>query len=152
MTMTLRRHGAVAFLVVSAAALVAAFLLGLIEVLAAVLSLAPLLGAWASWKLWKWHRFYGTRFLWGLFVASIAADLAAVPVAWLSVRRLWLGPDAPPFVGSGEILGLALMVFEGVFIYLVLRWSDLDLDMQRVRTGAEDETSGTNQPPKEGTL
>lgn len=116
---------------------------------AVILGLAPFAGVWATWKLWNWHRFYGTRFLWGLFLASVAADIASLPVAVLSWRRLLLGPNADPLPGSVELLALALLVFEGVFVYLVLRWRDLDRDMKRVRTGAEDESSGTNLPPEE---
>lgn len=117
---------------------------------AIVLAFAPVVGAWASYKLWRWHKFYGTRFLWGLFIASVAADLAALPVAFIAIRRLVLGPEAPPFELAGVFLGCALLIFEGVFVYLVIRWRDLDHDMERVRTGTEDETSGTNQPPREG--
>lgn len=118
-------------------------------IIAGILALTPVAGAWASWKLWRWHRFYGTRFLWGLFLASLAADIASLPVAFIAARRVWLGPDAPPVQGSGEILGLALLVFEGVFVYLVLRWRDLDRDMERQRYGTEDESSGTNLAPEE---
>lgn len=145
----IRRYGSTFFLAASVLFIVGGMLLGLLEMVAALLTAAPFLGAWASWKLWKWHQFYGTRFLWGLFLASVAADIAAAPVAALSARRLWLGPDAPAIIGSGEILGLALVVFEGVFVYLVLRWQDLDIDMERVRVGLEDESEGTNLAPEE---
>ncbi len=145
----LRRHGASIFLAVGAAAVLGALALGQIEILAATLVVTPLLGIWASWKLWKWHQFYGTRFLWGLFLVSVAADVAALPIAFISARRIWLGPDAPPIKGSGEILGLALVILEGAFVYLVLRWADLDLDMKRVRVSPQDQTSDTNQPPEE---
>lgn len=147
MTDFLRRHGANLFLAVSAVVALAAILGHSIEVVATALALAPVLGAWASWKLWRWHQFYGTRFLWGLFLASLAADMAAIPVALLSVRRIYLGPAAPPIQGSGEMLGIALIVFEGVFVYLVLKWRDLDLDMKRVRTGIQDQTDTTNRAP-----
>jgi hypothetical protein len=143
----LRRHGATLFLVVSA--LLAITVVSGLEGVATALALAPLLGFWASWKLYRWHRFYGTRFLWGLFLASVAANLAALPVAFLSARRVFLGPDAPGILWAGPVLGVALIVLEGVFVYLVLRWSDLDLDMKRVRIGLEDEVNSTNVAPEE---
>jgi hypothetical protein len=143
----IRRHAATIFLAVSALVILVALFGHAIEFVAAALALAPFLGGWASWRLWRWHKFYGTRFLWGLFVASIAADLAALPIAFISARRIFLGPDAAPLPGAGEALGVALIVLEGVFVYLVLRWQDLDVDMKRVREGVDDSTDSTNRPP-----
>ena len=119
----------------------------MIETIAFILGLMPLLGLWAAWKMFTWHRFYGTRFLWGLFLASMASAVAAAPVAFISIRRLLLGPTAPPFPQAAIMLGFSLILLEGVFVYLVLRWSDLDEDMKRARTGTDDSTDSTNRPP-----
>ena len=119
----------------------------MIEILLFFLASIPLLGAWASWKFWQWHKFYGTRFLWGLFLSSAAADLASVPVAFLAARRLILGPGAPPFPESATLVAFSLLILEGIFVYLVFRWNDLDDDMKRARNGPEDESSHTNLPP-----
>lgn len=119
------------------------------EAVALVLALIPLLGAWATLKFYSWYRFYGTRFLWGLFLASTSSSFASMGPAYLSVRRLIVGPDAPPFPEAVLILGTSLVILEGAFVYLVLRWKDLDNDMKRVRLGEEDESSHTNLPPRE---
>lgn len=122
----------------------------MINLVIALLITLPIFGLWATYKLYKWHQFYGTRFLWGLFLASVVVDIAELPIAFLSARRLILGPNAPPIDYSGEILGFALIALESVFVYLVWRWRDLDQDMRIKRTGRQDESYGTNLPPKEG--
>lgn len=119
----------------------------MIEFIALLLLLMPLGGLWVTWKMWTWHQFYQSRFLWGLFLASISTDLASVPVAVISANRLFRGPNAPPFPQSGLLLGFSVLVLEGVFLYLVLRWRDLDKDMKVVRTGRMDETFGVNREP-----
>src|SRR5688500_15154171 len=105
----------------------------MINLVIALLLAMPVLGLWATYKLYNWYRFYGTRFLWGLFLTSIIVDLAELPIALVAARRLILGRDAPPIAYSGEILGVALIALESVFVYLVWRWSDLDEDMRRAQ-------------------
>lgn len=121
----------------------------MIEIIIVILILLPIVGLWASWKLWKWHKFYGSRFLWGLFLTSIAVDIAGMPIAVISGRRLFLGPDAPPFPGTGEVLGISLVILQSTFLYLIWRWRDLDRDMRRERTGIQDLTHSVNRPPTE---
>jgi hypothetical protein len=120
---------------------------GSVEALGVALAIMPIAGAYASYKLWRWHQFYGTRFLWGLFIASIAAFFASLPTAFISIRRVLLGEDAPPFPFAVFFLGASLLVLEGTFVYLVSRWHDLDLDMKRKREGVDDSTDSTNRPP-----
>jgi hypothetical protein len=98
---------------------------GSVEALGVGLVLVPLAGLWASFKLYRWHQFYGTRFLWGLFLASLASNIASLPVAFIAIRRV-LFPDADPFPAAVFFLGGSLLVLEGVFVYLVARWKDLD--------------------------
>lgn len=121
----------------------------MIEIIATLLTIMPLAGLWVTWKLWSWQNFYKSRFLWGLFLASLASDVASVPIAIIAGRRLFLGRDAPPFPNSGEWLGFSLVLLESVFLYLVIRWRDLDRDMRRERKGIEDLTHSVNRPPKE---
>lgn len=131
----------------AALAFVAA-VLNSVETIALSLALVPFAGFYATWKLYRWHQFYGTRFLWGLLLASVAANIASLPVAGIAVRRVILGPDAPAFPEGVFLLGGSLIILEGVFVYLVSRWSDLDTDLKRVRHGLEDESEGTNLPPE----
>lgn len=92
------------------------------ELLMMLLLILPIGAIWASWKLWQWQRRFHSRFLGGLFIASVATDLASVPIAVLSGRRIWYGDDVSVLPGTPLILIAALVLLEGVFIYLVLRW------------------------------
>jgi hypothetical protein len=109
------------------------------ETIGIVLMILPFLGVWATYKLWKWWHFYGTRFLGGLVIASAAADLAAWPIAVIASRRVFLGPDAPRLEYTTELLGFSLAILEAVFIFLVLRWGDLDKEMERTEAGEVEE-------------
>ena len=121
----------------------------MIELLGTLLLLLPFAGAWATYKFWSWHQFYGTRFLWGLFLTSVASTVASIPIAYIAGRRVFLGPDAPPFMHAALFLGVSLILLEGVFVYLVIRWKDLDEDMKRIRVSPQDEQEDANLPPEE---
>ncbi len=113
--------------------------MNLLDAFIFTLGLTPFLGMWATYKLWRWYRFYGTRFLWGLFVTSFVSDIVSVPIAGLAIRRLIVGPDAPSVQFSGELLAISIIVLEGVFFYLVVRWRDLDASMTAEEDKEEDD-------------
>ncbi len=119
------------------------------ELLIIGLVVLPFLAVLATHRLWVWYKFYGTRFLWGLFLASITSDIASFPIALLSLRRLIVGPDAPRLEYATVVAAGSLLVLESIFIYIVIRWWDLDNDMKRERKGIQDMTYSTNLPPEE---
>lgn len=96
------------------------------QYISVVLILLPLLGLYATYKFWKWHNKHGTRFLWGLFLASIVTDLAATGVAFVATARILTPIDEPLPAWMGLMLGAFLFPLEGIFFYLVIRWRDLD--------------------------
>lgn len=112
----------------------------MIEFLATLLTLLPFLGLWATIKFFRWWKHFGGRFLFGLALASAVSDVVAMPVAWIAARRLFLGPDAPPFPYSGEILGFSVIVLECVFLVLMLAWNgDLETAIELERKQKEED-------------
>jgi hypothetical protein len=96
------------------------------DFLVLLLATVPFGAIWASVRLYRWHKRMKSQFLWGLFLASVATDVAAIPIAFIAARRALLGEEAPVLPGTALVLAGAILLLEGIFIYLVIRWRDLD--------------------------
>lgn len=110
------------------------------EILIFVVIVLSVMSIWAAARFTRWHRFYGTRFLWGMRLVAYAVTIASMPIAFLSGRRLILGPDAPRFEGSTILVVLSLIVLIGVVSWLAWRWGDLDKGMQPEEAAPPNET------------
>ena len=109
------------------------------NIISMLLILIPVVGLYASYKLWRWQRAYKSRFLWGLFVASIVSDIASFIVGGVALLRQMV-PDTEPLPPlAGLSLGVALVLLEIVFFYLVIKWRDLDSYIGEVEGETQDQ-------------